>query len=240
VRGYLVAVVGVTTLESGSTVAFLGFELRWFFLVVVAAGVAAMILVHPTLSGRALTVRTGVVAVIATLVGPALFSYSTVRSGHAGSGPMAGPGRAAYTTEPVAPRALGGSFLGADAPIPDAVVTTLAANSAEYRWAAATLGARAAAAYQLRVGAPVLAIGGYKGTDPMPTLDQFIAMVHNREIHWFIPGGIHGLEGTRIEAWVRSHLEPTPVAGYILYNLDMPTAATAPPPQVITAGGVVL
>jgi 4-amino-4-deoxy-L-arabinose transferase-like glycosyltransferase len=239
VRWYLVAVVGVTTLVSGSTVAFLGFELRWFFLAVVAAGVAAMILVHPPSSGRALTVRTGVVAVIASLVGPALFSYATVRAGHVGSGPMAGPGRAANTTEPVAPSALGGSFFGADVPIPDAVVTTLAADSGEYRWAAATLGAEAAAAYQLRVGAPVLAIGGYKGTDPLPTLDEFIAMVQDRQIHWFIPGGIHGLEGTRIETWVRTHVESTTVAGYILYNLDRPTAAVTPPPQVLTAGGAV-
>lgn len=225
VRWWLAAAVGATTLVSSRTVAVLGFDLRWWFLAVVAAGIAATVVMQPLVAagGPGLTRRAGAFALVATLVGPALFSYATVRTGHAGSGPMAGPGRAADTVEPVAPSPLNGVFAGADAPIPDDVVATLADGAGRYRWAAATLGARAAAAYQLTIGAPVLAIGGYKGTDPMPTTDQFVAMVRDGLIHWFVPGGVYGPQGTSIETWVRRHVDQTVVDGYTLYDLGTVT-----------------
>jgi hypothetical protein len=54
---------------------------------------------------------------------------------------------------------------------------------------ASTVGANSASGYQLASGQPVMAIGGFNGTDPYPTLAQFEALVAKGEVHYFIPGG---------------------------------------------------
>ena len=43
-----------------------------------------------------------------------------------------------------------------------------------------------AAGYQLASGEPVMAIGGFNGTDPAPTLAQFEQYVAAGKIHYFI------------------------------------------------------
>ncbi len=56
-------------------------------------------------------------------------------------------------------------------------------------WAAAAVGAQNAASYQLATGAPVMAIGGFNGTDPSPTLAQFQQYVKDGRLHYFVSGG---------------------------------------------------
>ena len=46
-----------------------------------------------------------------------------------------------------------------------------------------------AAGYQLASGEPVMAIGGFNGTDPAPTLAQFETYVAEGKIHYFIASG---------------------------------------------------
>ena len=46
-----------------------------------------------------------------------------------------------------------------------------------YRWTAAAIGANNAASYQLASGEAIMAIGGFNGSDPAPTLAQFQAYV---------------------------------------------------------------
>ena len=50
------------------------------------------------------------------------------------------------------------------------------------RWAAATMGSQGAAIMELRTGTAVMAIGGFMGSDPSPTLEQFQAYVANGDI----------------------------------------------------------
>ena len=64
-----------------------------------------------------------------------------------------------------------------------------------YRWVLATVGANEAAGYQLATGDAVMAIGGFNGTDPAPTLAQFEKLVAAGEIHYFIAGGGGGGRG---------------------------------------------
>ena len=54
---------------------------------------------------------------------------------------------------------------------------------------AATTGANSAAGYQLATDDPVMAIGGFNGTDPAPTLAQFERYVAEGRIHYYISGG---------------------------------------------------
>lgn len=43
--------------------------------------------------------------------------------------------------------------------------------------------------FQLATGDPVLAVGGFNGTDPFPSLAEFQALVAARDIHYFVSGG---------------------------------------------------
>ena len=65
----------------------------------------------------------------------------------------------------------------------------LAADASHYSWVAATTGSNSAAGYQLATGDPVMAIGGFNGTDPAPTLAQFEKYVAEGRIHYYIGGG---------------------------------------------------
>ncbi|HEY8985908.1 MAG TPA: glycosyltransferase family 39 protein [Streptomyces sp.] len=71
----------------------------------------------------------------------------------------------------------------------------LEADSSKYTWAAAAIGAQNAASYQLATGEPVMAIGGFNGTDPSPTLAQFKRYVEEGKVHYFISRGTGGFGG---------------------------------------------
>ncbi len=104
----------------------------------------------------------------------------------------------------------------------------LQSNAARYTWAAATVSANSAAGYQLASGEPVMAIGGFNGTDPAPTLAQFETYVGAGRIHYFIAGGRGGGPGgaggssnnaAQITSWVESHYTAETVGGVTVYDL---------------------
>jgi hypothetical protein len=70
-----------------------------------------------------------------------------------------------------------------------------------------------------------MAIGGFNGTDPTPTLAQFKAYVRQRKIHYFISsGGGPGIAAgssaaSRISTWVSVNYQSTTVGNVTLYNL---------------------
>src|SRR2546428_518369 len=82
----------------------------------------------------------------------------------------------------------GAGFLESSQPAAD-LVSLLQANASRYTWVAATTRANSAAGYELATGDPVMAIGGFNGTDPAPTLAQFQQYVPDREVHHFLRGG---------------------------------------------------
>jgi 4-amino-4-deoxy-L-arabinose transferase-like glycosyltransferase len=94
-----------------------------------------------------------------------------------------------------------------------------------YDWAAATVGANSAAGIQLATGEPVMAIGGFNGSDPAPTLEQFQRYVAEGRIHWFVGGGgFGGSQGgsdaaRQIRAWVEQSFTATTVGGTTVYDL---------------------
>jgi len=111
-----------------------------------------------------------------------------------------------------------------------ALTRLLQANAGRYTWAAATVSANSAAGYQLASGEPVMAIGGFNGTDPAPTLAQFERYVAEGKIHYFIaggrgagPGGGPGSssdDASQITSWVESHSTAETVGGVTVYNLS--------------------
>jgi 4-amino-4-deoxy-L-arabinose transferase-like glycosyltransferase len=106
------------------------------------------------------------------------------------------------------------------------VVKLLEKDAHRYTWVAATLNSNSAAGYQLATSDPVMAVGGFNGSDPAPTLAQFERYVHQGKIHYFIAGGGGlGSGGTATAAgevtqWVESHYSSKTVDGVTLYEVS--------------------
>ncbi|MFD9821572.1 ArnT family glycosyltransferase [Streptomyces violascens] len=99
----------------------------------------------------------------------------------------------------------------------------VAKDADRYTWAAAAIGSQNAASYQLATGKPVMAIGGFNGSDPSPTLEEFKKYVAEGEVHYFIAsgGGMMGGGGSAISSWVESSFKKVTVGAGAFYDLTV-------------------
>ncbi|MFJ3663549.1 ArnT family glycosyltransferase [Streptomyces sp. NPDC090119] len=112
----------------------------------------------------------------------------------------------------------------------------LLADADSYTWVAASTGSQNAASYQLATNKAVMAIGGFNGTDPSPTLAQFKRYVTDGKIHYYISGGGMGggmgrtgegrgfgggASGTAsaISTWVEANFKKVTVGSATFYDL---------------------
>ncbi|WP_222316419.1 ArnT family glycosyltransferase [Streptomyces cavourensis] len=117
----------------------------------------------------------------------------------------------------------------------------LAEDADDYTWAAAAIGAQNAASYQLATEQPVMAIGGFNGSDPSPTLAQFKKYVEEGRIHYFVSGGGMGGGGEggggmggggmggsgtafQISSWVTENFTEVTVGSATFYDLTQPVS----------------
>jgi 4-amino-4-deoxy-L-arabinose transferase-like glycosyltransferase len=215
------ATVVVTVVLAAVLLTRHGDWLNWLRLTVAVGGVgvAVLLLVVGRLPRRVAVTVAGL-AVAACLAVPTAYTLATVATPHSGAIPSVGP--AGFG-------GMGGGLL--DSPEPGARLATLLVTDAdEYTWTAAVVGSNNAAGYQLAGGAPVMAVGGFNGTDPSPTLSQFQSDVAAGRIHYFVHGrmmfggfGGHGNGGSReaadISEWVEAHYAPMTVDGTVVYDL---------------------
>ncbi|MFI0775475.1 ArnT family glycosyltransferase [Streptomyces sp. NPDC021212] len=108
------------------------------------------------------------------------------------------------------------------------VKAKLEKNADDYTWVAAAIGSQNAASYQLATQDPVMAIGGFNGSDPSPTLAQFKEYVKQGKIHYFLssgngmgggPGGGGNGTSSKITTWVEAHYKKVTVGSTTLYDL---------------------
>ncbi|NNN31514.1 DUF2029 domain-containing protein [Streptomyces sp. S3(2020)] len=125
---------------------------------------------------------------------------------------------------------VGGLLNGAT--VSDEAKKLLEADSGDYTWVAAAIGAQNAASYQLSTGDPVMAIGGFNGTDPSPTLAQFKQYVADGKIHYFISSGSGGGMGasssgtsSQITEWVEANFKTVTVGSATFYDLTQQTSS---------------
>ncbi|MFH5879924.1 ArnT family glycosyltransferase [Arthrobacter sp. NA-172] len=116
-----------------------------------------------------------------------------------------------------------GGLLGATTPSSE-LVTALKTGASKYTWAAAVVGSNNAAGYQLATELPVMAVGGFNGTDPSPTLQQFQQLVAHGKIHYFIASGMmQGSSGSdapaQIAQWVAANYPAQTIGGTTVYAL---------------------
>ncbi|WP_289033553.1 glycosyltransferase family 39 protein [uncultured Arsenicicoccus sp.] len=232
--------------------------LPWLRWVVVVLGLAAalLLLVLDRIHASAVRVVAGA-AVVAVLAGPAAYSAQTVTTAHTGSivtagpstgsgmggaGRPGGPGGAGGPAGAGRPGAAGaggpggmaggmGGLLGASTPSTE-VVSALSADADRYTWVAAAVGSQNAAGLQLATGQPVMALGGFNGTDPSPTLAQLQAYVASGQIHYLLASGGMGGSSTetsttsQILAWAAASYQTVSIDGTTFYDLTQPLAAS--------------
>ena len=156
---------------------------------------------------------------VAVLAAPAAFTVATAATPHSGAIPSAGP-TAGFGGPP--------GFLDAQRP-GVRMVAALQQDSDDYTWVAAAVGSNNAAGYQLGTGLPVMAVGGYNGTDPAPTLERFQELVAAGRIHYFMDSTMLRMMGGRstgsqaaqqIAEWVHANFPSEDVDGVTVYDVS--------------------
>ncbi|MDX6241489.1 MAG: hypothetical protein QOG10_6313 [Kribbellaceae bacterium] len=123
----------------------------------------------------------------------------------------------------------GGGFLGGGgiSQVSSDLITMLQQGAKGYTWAAAAVTANAAAPVQIAAKVPVMAIGGFNGTDPAPTLSEFQQLVAQGKVHYFIGatgrgglgGGGDGEKSSGIATWVQQNFKAQTVGNSTVYDL---------------------
>ncbi|GIF09402.1 ArnT family glycosyltransferase [Actinoplanes siamensis] len=116
------------------------------------------------------------------------------------------------------------------ATVSDEMKALLEQDAGRYTWVAAAVGSQNASGYQLATEKPVMAVGGFNGTDPSPTLAQFQEHVAAGKIHYFIGGGgfgggfgggggSGGGDSGQIASWVAANFTARTVGTTTVYDL---------------------
>jgi 4-amino-4-deoxy-L-arabinose transferase-like glycosyltransferase len=145
-----------------------------------------------------------------------------------GPPPQGGPG--GFAPPQQGGRGGAGGLLDAATPS-TTVVAALSEDAQSYTWVAAAVGSQRAAGLQIATQLPVMAIGGFNGSDPSPTLEQFQQYVADGRIHYFAGGG-PGFGGvgqmggssasSEIAAWVQENFQSVTFDGTTFYDLTQP------------------
>jgi 4-amino-4-deoxy-L-arabinose transferase-like glycosyltransferase len=121
-----------------------------------------------------------------------------------------------------------GGGLGGSTTVSSALEKLLEQDASSYKWVAAAEGSEAAAPLQLATGDAVMAIGGFNGTDPWPTLAAFKELVAKHEVHYYVGQGSQSFGGgqgsSAIAKWVAANFKKETVGGQTVYNLTEPTS----------------
>ena len=165
----------------------------------------------PRLAGNVAVKRVAVGAaalgICATLIAPAAYALDTTGTAYGGGDPHPGPA----TTS-----GFGGGFGGVGGPggglsagqtagqpagLPgdggglggnssdSALLSYLVANRGAATWIVAANSAQEAGSIELATGLPVMAMGGFTGSDPAPTLDQLKSYIASGKLRFVLAGG---------------------------------------------------
>jgi 4-amino-4-deoxy-L-arabinose transferase-like glycosyltransferase len=201
----------------------LGYSDNWPWLTwsVLAGGIlAGILLLLNQLYSKDTMLKAGLVlAALACAAGPLVFTLSTVSTAHSGSIPTAGPGATAVMRTNNESALAEGSL-----------VNYLLENRNGATWLVAVSSANESAPIQISSFQPVMAIGGFNGSDNTLSLDQFKSLIKAGKIRYYAmssrgSGGDGGPGGpgrnSEIETWVKTNCDVVDYGGssVVLYEL---------------------
>ncbi len=211
----------------------------------VVALVALFVASAPALVERVAIRRLAVAAAglgfVATLLAPAAYAVQTINNSYGGGDPHPGPGVAdsfgGFGGGNGAPGGI--SFVpGGSGGLPDggavrdqggttdtALLDYLIANRGNAKWIVAVNSAQSAGTIELATGLPVMAMGGFTGSDPTPTLAQLKSYVAGGELRFVMVGGFGaggggfgggfggGSDTSSVDSWVTSTCKAVSISG---------------------------
>jgi 4-amino-4-deoxy-L-arabinose transferase-like glycosyltransferase len=178
----------------------------------VVAGVCLLLSVIGVVRARMLAAAAAGLGAASVLAGPIAYSFTTVNNAAGGTLASAGPsiagggfgggfggggripglaGGAAARLRGAAGASLPQGFkgLGTDPSANQALVSYLEKHQGSAEYLVAVTGSQTAAPLILSTGKPVIAMGGFSGGDPTPTLAQFKTLVATGKVHYVVVGG---------------------------------------------------
>jgi 4-amino-4-deoxy-L-arabinose transferase-like glycosyltransferase len=104
--------------------------------------------------------------------------------------------------------------------VDDALVDYLVANHAGETWLVAASSAATAAPIQIETGIPVMAMGGFSGSDPAPSADELAGLVAEGRLRFVLLGGMGagragpgGNSAADLSAWVTANCSVVTIDG---------------------------
>jgi 4-amino-4-deoxy-L-arabinose transferase-like glycosyltransferase len=166
---------------------------------------AAVVLAVPPVAGDARAAAVGrgalVLGLAAILVGPALYTVDTMSRSISGGDPTSGP--ATGFGRGGGPGGFAG-FVGDPGGTNRELVDYLVANRGDATWLVAVSSAGQAGPLQLASGVPVMAMGGFMGSDPAPTLEELRAYIRHGRLRFVMLGApVAARRLLRRRAWAR-------------------------------------
>ena len=195
----LPVLVGVTAVIAVMILGYAG-TMTWLMWIVGLLGIAGMIglLVNLYATRRWLQNLAIITAIAACTLAPTVYTLATVNVAHTGSIPTAGPSSTAM-------QGSNNETSQADSQL----VQYLLRHQHGATWLVAVASANESAAIQLTSGQPVMAVGGFNGSDTPLTLDQFKQLVKAGKVKYYAisshgrGGGGPGGSSNEITAWVK-------------------------------------
>jgi 4-amino-4-deoxy-L-arabinose transferase-like glycosyltransferase len=201
--------------------------LRWTILGLTITATVALVISLASRSRQRLAVAALILGVLSALAGPAAYAFATIGTSHAGGNAMVGPARSAQAGHGGADRA-GGAMGGQDVDNAQLDALLQATNT---DWSAAIDRSSTAAGLELSTNTAVMAIGGFSGSDPVPTLSQFQTYVSNHQVTYYIVpnGDNNGRFGNQqhsdISTWVTANFKGIKLGSDTVYDVTAPKAS---------------
>ncbi len=170
----------------------------------IVGAVALTLSIARVFNARAIAIGAGALALVCVLAGPTAYSLSTVSRSI--TGPFAAAGPDAILRIAGGPSGFGGASGGGPLAPPGvsafsgstadaALVNYLLANRGSAEYLVAVQGAQSAEYLILATGLPVMAMGGFSGADPAPTLAELQQLVAAQKVRFVLIGGRQGAGG---------------------------------------------
>ncbi|GIV98189.1 MAG: mannosyltransferase [Herpetosiphonaceae bacterium] len=154
------------------------------------------------------------VGALALLIAPAIWAGIPVWYGGDGSLPFAGP---ELLERPRLARRIAGEKLS----------SYLLANRRDEAFLAATINAHTAAPLILATGEPVMALGGFSGSDPILTVEELAQQVADGRVRFFLLSGQRGQQAD-LARWVQEHCVSVDPALWREPGMQQPGMPTLP------------
>src|SRR6185312_3501092 len=166
-----------------------------------------------------------VLGLAVALAGSTAYAVATIGQSHGGGNANVGPR---------APSQSGHATSGMRGPNVDNAALDTMLGGTRTEWSAAIDGSSTAAGLELSTNTAVMAIGGFSGSDPVPTLSQFQQYVANHQVTYFIapnnkaggPGAFGDRQHSDITNWVTVTFTPMKVGSDTVYDLATPATQT--------------